>query len=733
MGSESAESIRLSLSSANAEERRLATSRLAELDPAAAIPLLVGALGDEDWRVRKEATVAARGLAPDAGLVEAMIDVLRAGDNVGLRNAAVEVLVATGSAATAGLRAALDELDADGRKLAVEALGGSGDPAALGPLEALLARDADDNVREAAALAIAQLGAIGPARVQEILLRSLDDRDHLVRLTALEGLTALRAATPWERLAPLFDEPMLRGAAITAAALSDHPEAAQALAHELGRSRGGAFIHALSALAQLVEGPLAARVEAALRTEGPELGARLAQLAADIAQPIELRAMALRLAAAARAEAAAGAAFAALSEEMLADAARDALRVLGAPALPSMLAHLGDPGADVDARAQLVDVLAEIASNHRGAVATGVLAALRHAARDDAREVAGGALNALARLGDEDDLALAAAGTLSKQRAIAAAAEATLSTLSGRFPEAARAHVARLVESEPHHLAAALIMGALAALGADETDDATFLAHVAAAGNTHARRAAVLAVADIGGAAAMEVLSFALADEERDVRIAAARALGRRCVALASPSPSEILDLVERTGSPELVATTVRAVGEAMSLAYSERRSAPPAPPPPELISVLALFARGAPSGVALAAVDALGQTIAAGTLAACEAIAAALEHPDPSVAKAAAFKLAETALGREALGRCLDHPSVSVRLLAADTLAEVDLAGARAPLTRRALIETDRDVRAAIERALSPGSRGFGPMGSQPAHDGTPPRGLPRVREGDR
>ncbi|MEP7125097.1 MAG: HEAT repeat domain-containing protein [Byssovorax sp.] len=733
MGAADAESIRLSLSSTNAEERRLATSRLAELEPDQAIPLLVSALGDEDWRVRKEATVAARGIAPDAGLVDAMIDVLRAGDNVGLRNAAVEVLAATGSAATAGVRQALGELDADGRKLAVEALGGAGDPAALGPLEALLARDADDNVREAAALAIAQLGAIAPARVQEILLRSLDDRDHLVRLTALEGLSALRAQTPWERLAPLFDEPMLRGAAITAAALSDRPEAAQAVARELGRARSGAFTHALGALAQLAEGPLAARVEAALRAEGPALGERLEQLAADVAQPIELRAMALRLAASARTEAAAGAAFAALSEEMLADAARDALRVLGAPALPSMLAHLDDLAAPVDARAQLVDVLAEIASNHRGAVAMGVLAALRRAARDDAHEVGSGALNALARLGDESDLALAAAGTLSTQRAIVASAEAALSTLAGRFPEAARAHVARLVESEPHHLAAALIMGALAALGADELDDATFLAHVAATGNTHARRAAVLAVAEIGGAAAMEVLSFALADEEREVRFAAARALGRRCVALASPSPSEILDLVERTGAPELVATTVRAVGEGMSLGYSERRSAPPAPPPPELISVLALFARGAPSAVALAAVDALGQTIAAGTLAACEAIAAALEHPDPSVAKAAAFKLAETALGREALGRCLDHPAPGVRLLAVEMLDEVDVAGARARLTRRALIETDREVRAAIERALSPGSRGFGSIGPQSAHDGTPPRGLPRLREGDR
>jgi HEAT repeat protein len=266
------------------------------------------------------------------------------------------------------------------------------------------------------------------------------------------------------------------------------------------------------------------------------------------------------------------------------------------------------------------------------------------------------------------------------------------------------------------------VIGALAAHGAPGNEDAAFLAHVATTGDTDARRAAVLAVAEIDGAVAMEVLSFALADEEREVRFAAARALGRRCVALASPSPSEILDLVERTGASDLVAATVRAVGEGLSLVFSERRFAPTTLPPPELISVLALFARGAPSAVALAAVDALGQTIAAGTLAACDSIAAALEHPDPSVAKAAAFKLTETALGRDALGRSLDHPSPNVRLLAAEMLGEVDIAGARTQLTRRSLIESDRDVRGAIERALSPGPRTFASIGPQAGHDSSPP-----------
>jgi hypothetical protein len=339
----------------------------------------------------------------------------------------------------------------------------------------------------------------------------------------------------------------------------------------------------------------------------------------------------------------------------------------------------------------------------------------------------------MAHLGDESDLALAAAATLSPHRMIAVAAEAAVSKLAGRFPEAARAYLDGRDDSDAHHLAAALVMGALASLGADVNEDAAYLAHVATTGDTQARRAAVLAVAEIGGTAAMEVLSFALADEEREVRFAAARALGLRCVALASPSPGEILDLVERTGTPDLVATTVRAVGEGMSLAHSERRSAPPSPPSPELLAVLAHFARSAPSVVALAAVDALGQAIAAGAAAACDALAEALEHLDGSVAKAAAFKLSETTPGREALGRSLEHPSAAVRLLVVEMLAEVDLADARSRLTHRLLVELDREVRLAIDRALSPGPRAFSSVNPAAQHSSPPSGGLRRLREGSR
>ena len=51
--------------------------------------------------------------------------------------------------------------------------------------------------------------------------------------------------------------------------------------------------------------------------------------------------------------------------------------------------------------------------------------------------------------------------------------------------------------------------------------------------------------------------------EEHEVQIAAARALGRLCAFSESARASEILDLVERSGASDLVATTVRVSDEA--------------------------------------------------------------------------------------------------------------------------------------------------------------------------
>jgi HEAT repeat protein len=398
-------SIERALGSADAEDRRQATAELARLPVEEALPLLVRSLGDEDWRVRKEATLAARAFGGAPPLLDVLVGAFAGGENVGLRNAAVEVLAGVGADATPVLAAALPRLDPDGRKLVVETLGRGRDPAALGALEAALA-DTDENVRQAVIEAIAGLGALARDRVPDLLLARLGDHDNLVRLTALEGLTALDIPIPWAHLEPLFEEPTLRAAALSAAALVSSPEAAGALARVLARARGGLFAQALRALGRLAEGPLAPSVADALRAGGPALGERLvtAALAGRPGEPpgapldssddvAARRAVALQLAAMAGAPGVVDAAVAALGEDLLAEPARRALAALGPAALPAMFERLAGVAVPPEARAALVDVIADVLDSGDPTASGDALpggapdprAALRGAARDPDR------------------------------------------------------------------------------------------------------------------------------------------------------------------------------------------------------------------------------------------------------------------------------------------------------------------------------------------------------------
>ena len=724
--------IEAALDAADAEERRQATSLAAELPLYDALPLLVRALGDTDWRVRKEATYAARAFIPAPSLIAAMIKTFEPCDNVGLRNAAIEVLAGCGSAATAPLEASLVRLDADGRKLAVQALGYTRDPHALVVLEHSL-RDTDENVRQGAVEAIAQLGPIAPVEVQRLLFRCLDSKDPFAKLAALEGLNALGAVIPWERLAPLLDHPSLRGAALSAAATSESPAAAPALARMLHKARGGTFMQAISALARLAEGPLLPAVTDALAAEGPELGERLVRVAtAEGEGPTHHRAMALLLAAVARAPGVVDAAALALAEETFTEQAERALFLLGPAALPGLVARIapekGTEPLGADVRAALIEVAASIAlAPGAPERPTALLEALRKAALEDERRVATSALFALSKLGTAEDLPLAARLIASSIRPVAHAAEGALASLATRHEQAARTLGDSLVNgaaSAPgdEAFAAAILLGALAATRSPSSPppspgDLGFLARAAAAEDVRTRRAAIGAVAEMGGDSALDVLSLALTDEEREVQLAAARALGylgaaarRREVSpdvRETPTLRTILDIAGRSMDAELVATAIRALGEALSTippAAAESAAA-------ALIEALAPLAREAEAVVAIAAAESIGRLPwgAAGRQA---ALVAALDHPDAAVVKAAMLKVETSGSEGEALLRCLDHASPDVRVLAAETIAASDNAALRERLAQRASHELDRDVRDTLEGALSSirwrGERGF-------------------------
>src|SRR5262249_43938360 len=138
------------------------------------------------------------------------------------------------------------------------------------------------------------------------------------------------------------------------------------------RARNGAFDQVLRALGRFAEGPLGPDIGEALRGAGPELGRRLVA-AALAGQPhpgaphddggdevIARRAVALRLAAMAGAQGVVEAAVPALAEDLLAEPAQRALVTLGAPALTAMFERLADASVPPEARATLVDVIADV-------------------------------------------------------------------------------------------------------------------------------------------------------------------------------------------------------------------------------------------------------------------------------------------------------------------------------------------------------------------------------------
>ena len=202
--------IRCALQSSDEETRRLALQSLRVVTAPEKQAVLFTAMGDENWRVRKEAVECFLCSNPDLNSVELLLDLLRNEDNAGLRNSAAEALIRLGSAYASSLIKMLEDQDADVRKFIIDVMGAIGDPVFVPSLLHSL-NDLDVNVASAAA---EQLGVLGDQGASENLMQSIFTRDEvLFRFSALSslGILAKPAQIP-DELKQLAEQDIFRKA-----------------------------------------------------------------------------------------------------------------------------------------------------------------------------------------------------------------------------------------------------------------------------------------------------------------------------------------------------------------------------------------------------------------------------------------------------------------------------------------------------------------------------------------
>ncbi|MCC6878064.1 MAG: HEAT repeat domain-containing protein, partial [Sandaracinaceae bacterium] len=340
------------LRSEDAEERRLAIASLASSNSAERSALLIRGLGDTEWRVRKEATEVAVGVAVEWGLVPALVDALAQGENVGLRNAALEVLEHLGPRAAPALLDALPRVAETARKFIVAALGFAG---GAGAEElARLTDDPDPNTAQAALEALARAG--GPWALK-VLRAHLAAGDPVQRLAAVEGLERLEEQVPLSEIEPLLSDRLVRRRAMKLLAWSDEPGAVSALFAALDEPSGHASVEAGLALGQILSrgGPAAREAIAA----APGLSERARTVLRDLASsPGRVSQAAATLRLCARDPAVLPATAQLLSEDRLTPSGLDALRSWGAGAIGPLLASSADLGPR--ARAAALELAADL-------------------------------------------------------------------------------------------------------------------------------------------------------------------------------------------------------------------------------------------------------------------------------------------------------------------------------------------------------------------------------------
>ena len=179
--------IQSALQSTDEETRRGALQKLRgrSLSVSDIRELLFSAMGDDSWRVRKEAVDIFISASSDDQSILELLELLRNEDNVGLRNSAAETLIRLGSRAVAPLKCLAGDDDPDVRKFVLDVMGSIGNSEFLPSLRGALC---DRNVNVAAAAA-EHLGNLNDtATVPDLIDAIIANKSDFFRFSALAAL-----------------------------------------------------------------------------------------------------------------------------------------------------------------------------------------------------------------------------------------------------------------------------------------------------------------------------------------------------------------------------------------------------------------------------------------------------------------------------------------------------------------------------------------------------------------
>lgn len=670
------------LASEDQEQRRRAVVTLGDDVTQPAPVALMMALSDPEWRVRKEAVRVAREQAVTIGLLPKLVEAICQGENVGLRNAALDVLEALGGDAAGVLVAALPTVPSETKKFVIEALACGGDPRVV---TTLVESSHGEDVMTAVT-AIEALSTIGGPAVERALRDHLSSDEALIRMATLDGLNRLEVLLEWEQLQPLLADRMTRRVVTVALGRCGRPQAVAPLVIALSERSVHLVRAAATSLARLARTSpeLSQAVEVGLRRVSDNTRGRIRELAADIDQAA--REAAAELLVAARDPMCIGEVVELAASDMLSPSAQEGLRRWGRPLVELLLSWA--EGADDRRQGTALELVSDAAIPCIGGVHPGevelvqqVRVALRRGLAGDSPNLKLSAARCMGPWAQAQDATLLVETATTEGEDVAYACGRALSELA-RTEHAEVDRVTRDISLEGP--AGAPLTALIASLGGP--DVVARLQRALSAQEPRTRRAAIEGLASIPDPVVPELIVFALADESVDVQMTAARALGSLRDADGSAIGMEMLMLALGSEVDGVRASAARALG-----ATGDRRSVAP---------LRDLISRGSAS-VVLAAIEGLR---ALGDTDVDDLLTEALKHDDEEVVKQALYAVADARGARcvATLSEALDHHAWDVRRLAAELLGGLGDRSARAAL----LVQRDREMDdlalEAVERALT-------------------------------